>query len=153
MELNLIQLKVKLKTNISALLLAALVFVASNGVAVFEHICNISQTHSYSLFVKPACEMEKSAASCCAKLKSTKKDCCNHKQFFSKLSVEGFTVKQLQLKQIEKQTHPESRITFASNNNKQIFENHYSGLQQPDNVFTIKSILQPSSISLQVFRC
>lgn len=144
----------KFKTNISALFLAILIFVASNGIAVFEHICNTSQTRSYSLFLKPACEMEKPLAPCCVKLGLVKKKgCCEHKQFYSKLSIEGFTAKQLYLKSIEKQFS----FDFLSFNflhlNKQLFENYYSGLPPPDNIYQIKSILQPSPIDLQTFRC
>ena len=144
----------KFKTNISALFLATLVFVASNGIAVFEHICNTSQTRSYSLFLKPVCEMEKPIAPCCAKLGLTKKKgCCEHKQFFSKLSIEGFTAKQLQLKPIEKQVCLNLLSFNLIHFNKQLFENYYSGLPPPDNIYQIKSLLQPSPIDLQTFRC
>lgn len=145
----------KFKTNIPALLLAALFFTASNGIAVFEHICNTTQTHSFSLFSKPICEMEKPVASCCAKKAALvkKKNCCDHKQFFSKLPVEGFVAKQLQLKPIEKQTGLDFVSPDFHQYSKQIFESHYSGLPPPDNIFQIQSILQPSPVSLQTFRC
>ena len=144
----------KFKTNISALLLAVLVFIASNGIAVFEHICNTSQTRSYSLFVKPVCEMEKPLAPCCAKMGLTKKKgCCAHKQFFSKLSIEGFTAKQLQLNPIEKQISSDFLSPNFFSYNKQIFENYYSGLPPPRNGYQIKWLIQPSPVELQTFRC
>lgn len=145
----------KFKTNISALLLATLVFVAGNGIAVFEHICNSSQTHSFSLFTKSICEMEKPVPSCCAKKAALikKKNCCDHKQFFSKLSVEGFVAKQLHLKPIEKQTGLNFLAPYFYHYNKQLFESHYSGLPPPDNVFQIQSLLQPTPVELQTFRC
>lgn len=144
----------KYKTNISALLLAILVFTASNGIAAFEHICNTSNIRSFCIFTEPTCENEAPLSPCCEKVGlKKKKNCCTHTQIFSKLSVEGFTAKQLQIKPIEKQNDP----NFITNNfsifNRQIFENHYSGLSPPHNIFQIKSILQPSLQELQIFRC
>jgi len=145
----------KFKTNISALLLATLFFVASNGIAVFEHICNTSRTHSYSLFIKPACEMEKEVKPCCTEKPAIakSKNCCDHKQFFSKLSVEGFTVKKMQLKPLEKQLSLNFFPAYFFHYNKRLFESYYSGLPPPDNNYRILSLKQPSSVALQTFRC
>ena len=144
----------KYKTNKSALLLAAIVFMAYNGIAVFEHICNTTNTRSFCLFSEPVCKNEKPQSPCCKKSGLKKKaDCCSHKQIFSKLSVEGFIAKQLFIKPLEKQN---SSYFFSVNLfsfNQHAFEDYYSGLSPPDNLFQIKSILQPSSIKLQIFRC
>jgi hypothetical protein len=51
----------KFKTNIPALLMALLVFIASNGIVLSEHICNSSHTRDLSLFTTAACEMEKTS--------------------------------------------------------------------------------------------
>ena len=144
----------KYKTNISALLLATLIFVASNGIAAFEHICNTSHTRSFCVFEQPKCENEEPLSPCCEKMGFKKKDnCCTHTQIFSKLSYDGFTAKQLQLNPIEKQISSDFLLTNFFNFNQQVFENYYSGLPPPDNLYHIKSKLQPSSIKLQIFRC
>ncbi|MCC6582577.1 MAG: hypothetical protein IT271_02645 [Chitinophagales bacterium] len=145
----------KFKTNISALLLATIVFLAGNGIAVFEHICNTSSTHSYSLFTKPACEMEKEVKPCCTEKPAIakSKNCCDHKQFFSKLSVEGFTVKKMQVKPLEKQLSLNLFPAYFFHYNKRLFESYYSGLPAPDNFFQIQSLLQPTPVELQIFRC
>lgn len=144
----------KCKTNISAILLATLVFVASNGIAVFEHICNTSNTRSFCVFEQPTCKNEEPLSPCCEKMGLKKKDnCCTHTQIFSKLSVEGFTAKQLYLKSLEKQLSLDFFSTIFFQFNQQNFENYYSGLSPPDNLYQIKSFLQPSSIKLQIFRC
>jgi hypothetical protein len=143
------------KINIPALLLAILVFVAGNGIAVFEHICNTSRSHNYSLFVKRTCEMEKPLAACCARKAGIvqKKGCCEHKQVFSKLNIHGFTAKQLQIKPLEKQINLNFLAVGSFHYSKQLFESYYSGLPPPDNLFLIKNLLQPSPVGLQNFRC
>ncbi len=143
----------KHKTNIPALLMALLVFIASNGIVLSEHICNTARSHDYSLFTEAKCEMEKQAVSCCAKKIIAKNNCCEHKQFFKKLPIEGFTAKLLQLKSSEKESYPKLYPVAYFNYSQQIFENYYSGLPPPDNLYKIKSLLQPSSIKLQIFRC
>ncbi|HUM51015.1 MAG TPA: hypothetical protein PK431_04335 [Chitinophagales bacterium] len=141
------------KTNISAILIAFVVLFATNGVVVFEHICNSSNLRDFSILTNTHCEMEKPIASCCAKKGIKKKDCCEHKQFFSKLSYDGFTAKQQEVKSIAK----EICLHFLANNflhlNQQIFERYYSGIPPPDNLFSIKYLLKPSPIKLQIFRC
>jgi hypothetical protein len=143
----------KYKTNISAILIAFVVLFATNGVVVFEHICNTNHSRDFSILKDKKCEMEKPVASCCAKKGIKKKDCCEHKQFFSKLSYDGFTAKQLEVNSIEK----EIKLHFLANNflhfNQQIFETYYSGIPPPDNLYTIKYLLRPTSVELQVFRC
>lgn len=144
----------KFKTNIPVLLLATLFFVASNGIAVFEHICNTSNTRSFCVFSQPSCENEKPLSPCCEKMGFKKKDnCCTHTQIFSKLSIEGFTAKQLQLKSIEKQISFNFLPADFFQHNKQLFENYYSGLPPPDNISEIQSLLQPTLVGLQTFRC
>jgi len=144
----------KFKTNIFALLLAILVFASSNGVALFEHICNTANTRSYCLFLPPSCENEEPVSPCCEKMGwKQKKNCCQHKQFFSKLNIEGFTAKQFQLKTVDKKLFIKSFVIFNEDYSQQVFENHYSGIPPPDNLFTIKYTLRPSPIVLQVFRC
>lgn len=146
--------KMKYKINTSALLLAMLVFTASNGIAAFEHICNTSNTRSFCLFTDPTCENEAPLSPCCEKMGYKKKDdCCTHTQIFSKLSVEGFTAKQLQIKLLEKQFNSKLSTNNLSPFNHQIFENYYSGLHPPNKLYHIKSALQPSSQKLQIFRC
>ncbi len=148
----------KFKWNISALFLAGIVLFSANGVALFEHICSTSNTKSFQAFIKPTCENEAPVSSCCTKIESkkTKKDCCSHKQFFSKLSIEGFVAKQLELKSnIEKFiqkfdfNYPYSHF-FSS-----ITVHYFSGLPPPDNLYyyVIQTSLQPTSTKLQIFRC
>ncbi len=147
----------KFKVNITALSLAALIFVASNGVALFEHICNTSHTRSFSLFSDTSCNQEKEAVSCCKKeqkLPAQKaKDCCEEKQFFSKLNIEGFTAKQLLLKSLMLFEMPVTWLHTFGTVLQLNFENYYSGLSPPDNLHIILSCLQPDTTSLQVFRC
>jgi hypothetical protein len=144
----------KFKTNIPALMMALLVFVATTGISAFEHICNSTQSRSLSFFLNTSsCEMDKVPPPCCAKLGIKKKGCCEQKQFFSKLSYEGFTAKQLELKKVEKvfESHP-GFIAFSSFH-KINLENYFRGLPPPDNLFDIKSSLQPFPSDLQNFRC
>jgi hypothetical protein len=144
----------KYKTNISAILLATLIFVASNGIAVFEHICNTSNTRSFCVFTEPTCENEEVLSPCCEKIGFKKKDnCCTHTQIFKKLPIEGFTAKLLQLNPVEKQSDIKLFSLSHSNFSQQILEKYYSGLSPPENIYQIKSLLQPSSIRLQIFRC
>ena len=143
----------KYKFKLSAVLLALLFLVASNGVAIFEHICNTANDRQYSIFGKISCKMETPAASCCAKASTTKKNCCNHKQHFGKLNVEGFTANKVVLKHIlhtyifTYTTLPTYTVNIA------ITSSFYSGLTPPNNTAIIQSHLQPSSIKLQLFRC
>ena len=98
--------------------------------------------------------MEKPESSCCKKMGlKKKKDCCEHKQFFSKLNIEGFTAKQLVLKSFEKDVVPKFFSSYVSVFNQQIFEAYYSGIPPPDNLHTIKYLLRPTSVGLQIFRC
>jgi len=144
----------KYRINIPALLLAVLFLVASNGIAVFEHICNSSNTHHYYFFSKVACEMDKPLAPCCAqKIAPIKKNCCADKQFFSKLSVEGFTAKSFILKQVERY-YVFACIVYPTHLiDKRLTEYYYCGLAPPGNMFTIQSFLQPKHSRLQIFLC
>jgi len=145
----------KFKTNISALLLALLVFVSGNGIALFEHICNTSKSSSFCVFTQPKCENEKPTSSCCKKSGTKeKKGCCEHKEFYSKLNIEGFTAKQFQLIKLLEQEVNFKYLSFDfSYFSTQIFKDHYSGIPPPDNLHTIKYLLRPTSSGLQVFRC
>lgn len=91
--------------------------------------------------------------SCCSKKIENKIKCCEHKQLYKKLTIEGFTAKQLQLKPLEKEISikflADSFLHFIS----QISERNYSGIPPPDNIFTIKYLLRPSQATLQIFRC
>ncbi len=145
----------KNKYKISALLLALLFLVTSNGVAIFEHICTSSNAKDYSFFGKISCKMEKPTASCCAKpaKQPNKNGCCKHKQYFSKLNVEGFTASQLELKHKLYHSYISYIALLISNINVALANSFYSGLAPPNNTAIIQSLLQPSSIKLQVFRC
>lgn len=144
----------KFKTNISALLLALLVFVSSNGIALFEHICNTSNTRSYSLFVAPSCENEKPVSSCCEKMGIKKtKGCCEHKGIYSKLNIEGFTEKILQLKTINDITLYTIYTPLSFVYNHQVYNALYLGVPPPDNLFIIQNLLRPTPVGLQTFRC
>ena len=143
----------KYRTNISAILIAFVVLFATNGVVVFEHICNSSNLRDYSILTDTHCEMEKPVASCCAKKGIKKKDCCEHKQFFSKLSYDGFTAKQLEIKPLEKEINLKYFTSNFLHHNQQIFERYYSGIPPPENLFSIKYFLKPSPLKLQIFRC
>ena len=139
--------------NIPAIFLALLVGIASNGVFVFEHICRTSQTHCFSLLSKPKCEMEKPVEPCCAKMGIKKKDCCDHKQFFSKLSIEGFISGRIHLKAPEATSHFFAFLNDLSNTNNIYYGTQFSGLPPPGYHYNIKSHLQPSPSELQNFRC
>ncbi len=140
--------------NIPAIFLALLVGIASNGVFVFEHICRTSQSHCYSLLSKPKCEMEKTVPPCCAKLcLPKKKDCCDHKQFFSKLSIEGFISNRIQLKAPEASSHFIAFLNELANRNNTNYGLQISGLPPPGYLYNIKTLLQPSPSELQNFRC
>ncbi len=144
----------KYKINISALLVALLVFVSTNGFIVFEHICNTSRNSDFSILAKTSCDNDKPLAACCAKMGiQKKKGCCENKQFFNKLSIEGFTAEKTKLVTpkaevnnyfINSSTYKTSTITF---------ESHYSGLPPPDNLFEIQFYLKPSPERLQVVLC
>ena len=98
--------------------------------------------------------MEKPVSPCCAKMGIKKnKGCCEHKQFFSKLSIEGFTAKHLQLRPPGSEANNHLFSNDFTSWNKITLEHHFSGLPPPDNVFKIKTLLQPSPVELQNFRC
>ena len=143
----------KFKTNIPALLMALLVFIASNGIVLSEHICNTSHTRDYSLFSKANCEMEKQVASCCAKKIVAKNGCCEHKQFFKKLPIEGFIANQIELKPYEKLVSNDFWINSFSFNHQINYDRYITGIPPPDNLYTIKYLLRPTPVELQVFRC
>ncbi|MFN8237226.1 MAG: hypothetical protein U0T77_03570 [Chitinophagales bacterium] len=144
----------KYKTNIPALIVAFVVLFTTSGVFVFEHICNTSKTRSFSMVTKPACDMEKTAASCCNKKPAPKKkDCCEHKEFFSKLNAEGFLSKLMVIKPVEK-----IQDNFFCYTHSAFTPNAYnfyysSGLSPPEYYLQIKSLLLPERSELQVFRC
>lgn len=145
----------KTKVNISALLLALLVLVSSNGIALFEHICDSSKTKDYSFFSEINCEKEVKTTSCCNKPAiEESSNCCSHSQFFSKLSIEGFTAKQLKINSVEDFLIPFFNALAINILPSYIAQLHI-GLPPPDNLYTtiIKSHLAPSSVKLQVFRC
>ena len=133
--------------------MALLVFVAGNGVALSEHICNTSGTHDYSVFWKADCKMERKIASCCAKKIETKKGCCQHKQFFKKLPIEGFTAKQTSLKSSEKIVLKDFLMNSYLLKNKINFDRSITGIPPPYSLYTIKYLLRPTSVELQIFRC
>ena len=56
----------------------------------------------FSVFTNASCELEKKVSSCCDEKKEANNNCCQHKQFFKKLTVEGFTANKIELKPIEK---------------------------------------------------
>ncbi len=143
----------KFKINIPALLVALLVFVTSNGIAISEHICNSTRTHGYSLFTKGGCGMEKQVSSCCANKVTPKKGCCEHKQFFKKLSIEGFTAMQIVLKPMEKLGLNDFWVNTYSFIHNINFDRYISGIPPPDNLNTIKYLLRPTPVGLQIFRC
>lgn len=144
----------KYKINIPAIFLAILVFIASNGVAMFEHICNTSNTITYCLFTPPNCENENTSSQCCEKMGlKIKKDCCEHKQFFSKLNIEGFTANQIQIKPLEKVIIKDIFFNLAFSHFNSISQNYISGIPPPGNLLFIKYLLRPTPVSLQTFRC
>lgn len=145
----------KYRFNISALILALVFLVASNGVAVFEHICGTSKTRDFSFFEKIECKMENQVESCCAKKVQPLKnhDCCSNSHFYNKLSVEGFTSSLFTLKKIEKQFTPKAAIVTYFQTTPPIYSHYYSGLAPPKNAYLIASNLQPNLSELQVFLC
>lgn len=143
----------KLKTNIPALLMALLVFVASNGIALSEHICNSSHTRNYSLFTSGGCGMEKQVSSCCAKKVITEKGCCEHKQFFKKLPIEGFTASQLLIKPLEKLVLNDYWVNSYAIGHQINYDRYITGIPPPNNLYTIKYLLRPTPVELQIFRC
>lgn len=144
----------KFKTNISALFLAILVFASSNGIALFEHICNTSNTRSFCLFSPPTCENEKPTKSCCEeKSEKKQKDCCEHKEIFSKLNIEGFTEKIFKLKTTEIEIFTAFFTPFSTPINQQILDKFYVGVPPPNNIYTIQYLLRPTPVALNVFRC
>jgi hypothetical protein len=143
----------KFKTNIPALLMAILVFVASNGIALSEHICNSTHTRDYSLFTSGGCGMEKQVTECCKKKVTPEKDCCEHKQFFKKLPIEGFTASQLVIKPLHKLVVNDYWIISNPFNHQIVYDRYITGIPPPDNLYTIKYLLRPTPVKLQIFRC
>lgn len=143
----------KYKLNIPALLMAFLVMVASNGLAISEHICNTSKTHSFSLFSGKSCGMEKVSTPCCGSKKTiaSTKPCCQHKQIFSKLNYDGFAAKEFQIKEVKAVD-----VHFLINDYTAFISifptGTYSGLSPPDNPH-IKYLLRPTLQGLQIYRC
>ncbi len=143
----------KFKTNISALLLALLVFISTNGVALSHNICNTAGTHSLSFFFyKSYSGAENKESSCCGmkNLKSSK-PCCEHKQIFQKLKFDGFTAKEFEVKSYKIVSSLfifngfTSSILYASAKN-------HSGIPPPD-ILQIKDLLRPTLAGLQTYRC
>ena len=144
----------KYKTNIPALIVALVVLFTTSGVFVFEHICTSSKTRNFSMVTQPTCDMENPAASCCnEKPVASKKNCCEHKQFFNKLTVEGFLSKSMVLKPTEK-----IQDNFFCFSNNTFTPNAYtfyysSGLSPPGDFLQLRPLLLPERSELQVFRC
>ncbi len=143
----------KFKTNIPALLMAFLVFIASNGIVLSEHICNTTRSHDYAFFLDAKCDMEEQVSSCCAKKVISKNGCCEHKEFFKKLSIEGFTANQIEIKPYEKTVLPDFLLNNFLFNHQTNFDRYITGIPLPDNLYTIKYLLRPTSAGLQTFRC
>ena len=143
----------KYKTNIPALLMALLVFITSNGVALSVHICNSSNTTDFAFFTKADCGMEKQVASCCPEKTVKKRDCCEHKQFFKKLPIEGFTANQIELKPFNKIVCNDFIINSFIYNHQANFDKYITGIPPPDNLYTIKYLLRPTPVELQILRC
>lgn len=97
--------------------------------------------------------MEKPVSSCCKQKKATKKNCCEHKQFFKKLPIEGFVANQIQLKPIEKVVFKDYFFNTFSFHSILNAEKNISGIPPPDNLHQIKYLLRPTSVGLQTFRC
>jgi hypothetical protein len=127
--------------------------VASNGLAISEHICNTSKTHSFSFFISGKCGMEKVVTACCGSknVTSNTKPCCQHKQIFSKLSYDGFIAKEFHVK-----PYKIVNIHFLVNDYTTFISalpiSIYSGLSPPDNPH-IQYLLRPTLSGLQVYRC
>jgi hypothetical protein len=143
----------KYKTNIPALLMALLVFTTSNGVALSVHICNSLNTRNFAFFTKADCGMEKQVASCCPEKTVKKKDCCEHKQFFKKLPIESFTANQIELKPFQKLILNDYWVSSYSFNHQINYYRYITGIPPPDNLYTIKYLLRPTPVELQIFRC
>ena len=143
----------KNKTNIPAIFLAILVFIASNGIVLSEHICNTNSSRDFSMFTNTNCDMEKNVSSCCKKNQKPKNNCCQHKQHFKKLPVEGFTANQIQIKPLEKVILKDVFFNTSSFHLNIISERFISGIPPPDNLFLIKFLLCPTPVGLQTFRC
>lgn len=143
----------KQQLNIPVLIIAFVMLFATNGIVVFEHICNSSHSRDLSILKSNACEMEKPVASCCAKKVVTKKDCCEHKFYFKKLTAE-FTTQEI----AEIQHHDLFDVlcftyTTHTSLHQEVLENFYSGLSPPGNYFIIQSLLQPTRQKLQIYLC
>lgn len=106
------------------------------------------------MVTQPTCDMEKPAGSCCnEKPVPSKKNCCEHKQFFNKLTVEGFLSKSMVIKPIEKIL--DSFFCFTNNTyTPNAYTFYYSsGLSPPEKLLQLKPLLLPERSELQVFRC
>lgn len=143
----------KFKTNIPALFMALLVFVTSNGFAISVHICNTSHSRDFALFSKADCGMEKQVATCCPEKAVKKKDCCEHKQFFKKLPIEGYTSTQIELKPFEKLIVNDYWVISSVFSYQFNYDRYITGIPPPDNLYTIKYLLRPTPVELQIFRC
>lgn len=144
----------KYQFNIFAFIVAIVVFFATSGVGIFEHVCNSSSSRNFSLLKKTICKMEEPSAACCKKIGLKKKDdCCEHKFLFAKLKTE-FTFEKNITEQHTEYLVINHGIAFLNSiPNKIILERYYSGLSPPDNFFFIKFFLRPTPVELQTFRC
>lgn len=142
------------KTNISALLVAIVVFFSTNGIFIFEHVCNSAQTRNFSVLKQTSCEMEKNVGSCCKKIQETKKkNCCEHKQFYSKLSYDGLLSKVMDIKPLIKLLNESCFFTHNVPSFSTTLISSASGLSPPDYIREIKPLLLPTQADLQVYRC
>ncbi len=143
----------KYKTNIPALLFAILILISTNGIVIFEHICHTKNTHEFSILSDKHCELEKEASSCCKKDKIKKKDCCKHKQIFSKLLYDGFTAKKTAIQSYQKDI---KLFCYTLNNihfNNYNLDGYYSDLPPPYSIHYQHYLVKPSPIALMTFRC
>jgi hypothetical protein len=97
--------------------------------------------------------MEDKMPSCCSKKIENKIKCCEHKQLYKKLTIEGFTAKQLQLKSLDKEIQTSYFSIYSFICSQQVLDNYYAGIPPPDNLFTIHYLLRPTPVALQTFRC
>lgn len=148
--------KLKTKTNIFALFLAAIVFISSNGVALIEHICNTSNTTNFGFLSDNNCKHNE-VQDCCSHKKQPvlKENCCTEKYFYAKLNVEGLIAKAKVLKNIDVDKYFKPFITFNSTNLAIHKIKQYIGLPPPNNtyVFEVKSSIKPTLSKLQIMLC
>ena len=142
----------KRKYNISALLLALLVFISTNGLALSHNICNTAGTHSISFFFyKSYSGTEKKEMTCCGMKSKSSKPCCEHKQTFKKLKFDGFTAKEFQVKNYKIVSSVFVVNDFNTFISYAAVKNH-SGIPPPD-ILHIKDLLCPTLAGLQTYRC